>query len=80
MVADGERQFQAAVGQPVFDAGFRLGEVLREEVNFGQDGLSGEHFGRQSPAFAHGPRMILIIAVEHGDEWAGVGDDALHRP
>jgi hypothetical protein len=49
-------------------------------VNFGQDGLTGEHFRRQSPAFQHRPRMILIIAVEHGDERPGVGDDALHRP
>ena len=80
MVAHAEGQFQAPVGQPAFDAVFRLGDVLREKVNLGQDGFAGQHFGRQPAAFAHRPRVIPVITIENGDERAGVGDDALHRP
>ena len=41
MVADGEGQFQPAIGQPAFDAVFCRGQALGEEVDFGEDGFSG---------------------------------------
>src|SRR4051812_14995766 len=80
MVADGERQFQATVGQPAFDAVFRLREVLCEEVNFGEDGFVGKHLAWEPRDFVHGPRMMLFIAVKDGRERTGVGEDAFHLP
>lgn len=80
MLADGERQFQVSASEPAFDAVFRLRYALREKMNFGQDGLAREHFGRQSPTFLHRPTMVLIISVKHGDEIAGIDNDTLNRP
>jgi hypothetical protein len=80
VLSNAEGEFQPAFGQPSLNAAFRLRDVLCEEMNLRQNGLAGEHLRREQPAFAHGPPMILILAVEKGDERSGVNEDALHRP
>jgi len=75
-----EGEFQPAFGQPSLDAALCLRDVLREEMNLRQDGLAGKHLGRQPPTLQHRPPVILILAVEKGDERSGIDEDALHRP
>jgi len=80
MFTHGEGQLQPAIGQLGFNAAFYVWNISRDEMDLRQDGLACEHLGRHSPAFAHRPSVILIVAVEDGDERPRVGEDAFHRP